>query len=245
MKLAMHGKATVGGDIVMLRESHPDQYGQMWRIAPGAAVLEQKTEYGGVSEISKLTSRLKGLNPGTTYYVPAYRQNGAGVVYRKQVSSMTVVRDALLPALRAARRKLDQHREGVNVGDVPHEARAALQWALSSAQSVYDQADQYRQTSIDAALSALATEIVVFEKAVVRPGDPSALVAALAVANELLDVHEEGMNCGQVPTEARQKLQIAMGDALVIAVQAAQYTQAHLDATMRSLMLAVEQHCGK
>ena len=79
--------ATSGGDVVYDGEASVTQRGICWGTA-------KDPEYAGTRStngrgLGSFTHAIKGLSPGTTYYVRAYAINSAGIAYGQSVSFTT------------------------------------------------------------------------------------------------------------------------------------------------------------
>ncbi|MDG0795031.1 Ig-like domain repeat protein [Cohnella ginsengisoli] len=74
---------------------------------------------------------------------------------------------------------------------------------------------------------------------ILTAGDPAALEAAIADAQQALDDHPAGTDVGQAPAGARSTLSEAIGAAQAVADDAANRTQAQLDAAQTTLEAAI------
>lgn len=72
-----------------------------------------------------------------------------------------------------------------------------------------------------------------------RSVNPSVLITTISAANELLDTYCVGDELGQAPAIPRDSLHHAIADALVMAIQADQYTQAQLTTKVQKLTKAM------
>ncbi|WP_217598062.1 hypothetical protein, partial [Cohnella sp. GbtcB17] len=102
--------------------------------------------------------------------------------------------------------------------------------AIGVAQAVVDDAAHRTQAQLDAAQATLNSAVDAFEGAVIGAGDPAALEAAIADAQQALDDHPAGTDVGQAPAGARSALSAAIGVAQAVVDDAAHRTQAQLDA---------------
>ncbi|MFF2092291.1 S-layer homology domain-containing protein, partial [Paenibacillus sp. NPDC058174] len=148
---------------------------------------------------------------------------------------------ALGGAITAAQQALTDHPQGVNVGQTSAEARSALETAIGTAQQILDNASNYTQDQLDTAVNQLNTSVQVFKSAVVQPGIPTALVAAIAAAKQALTDHPEGVNAGQTSADDRAVLQTAIDAAQVIADDAENQSQILLDEATVSLNNALAE----
>ncbi|MBJ6361143.1 leucine-rich repeat protein [Paenibacillus sp. GCM10012307] len=147
---------------------------------------------------------------------------------------------ALVAAIAAAQQALTDHPQGVNVGHTSAETRTSLGTAIGTAQQILDNASHYTQDQLDTAVNQLESAVEVFTAAVVQPGNPTALVAAITAAQQALTDHPQGVNVGQTSAETRSALGTAIGTAQQILDNASHYTQDQLDTTVNQLESAVE-----
>ncbi|WP_239614625.1 leucine-rich repeat domain-containing protein [Cohnella mopanensis] len=104
---------------------------------------------------------------------------------------------ALGAAITAAQKALTDHPQGVNVGQASAGTRTALQTATNAAQQILDNASIYTQDQLDTAVVQLNSAVQVFNAAVIQPGIPTALGAAITAAQQALTDHPQGVNVGQ------------------------------------------------
>lgn len=81
--------ATANGNITLLGDPAPTQYGHCWSTTPGPTVLNDKTSNGPATSAGAFTSAITGLNASTTYYVRAYATNITGTSYGSEVAFTT------------------------------------------------------------------------------------------------------------------------------------------------------------
>ncbi|WP_161405296.1 hypothetical protein, partial [Paenibacillus silvestris] len=79
------------------------------------------------------------------------------------------------------------------------------------------------------AVNQLNSAVQVFNAAVIQAGIPTALGAAITVAQQALTDHPEGVNVGQASAGTRNALQTASNTAQQILNNASNYTQDQLD----------------
>ncbi|MBA2938927.1 S-layer homology domain-containing protein [Paenibacillus sp. CGMCC 1.16610] len=147
---------------------------------------------------------------------------------------------ALGAAITAAQQALTDHPQGVNVGQASAGARTALQTASNVAQQILDNASNYTQDQLDTAVIQLNSAVQVFNAAVLQAGIPTALGAAITVAQQALTDHPQGVNVGQASAGARTALETAKNTAQQILDNAGNYTQDQLDAAVNQLNSAVQ-----
>ncbi len=176
-----------------------------------------------------------------TYTVYAKDQAGSEAVKTISIVNILTAGDpaALEAAIADAQQALDDHPAGSGVGQAPAGARSALSAAIGVAQAVADDAAHRTQAQLDAAQATLDSAVDAFEGAVIGAGDPAALEAAIADAQQALDDHPAGTDVGQAPAGARSALSAAIGVAQAVADDAANRTQAQLDAAQATLAGAV------
>ncbi|MFF2092290.1 leucine-rich repeat domain-containing protein, partial [Paenibacillus sp. NPDC058174] len=132
-------------------------------------------------------------------------------------------------AIVAAQQALTDHPQGVNVGQTSAETRTALATAIGTAQQILGNASNNTQNQLDTAAGQLNASVQVFKAAVVQPGIPTSLVAAIAAAQQALTDHPQGVNVGQTSVETRTTLATAIGTAQQILGNASNNTQDQLD----------------
>ncbi|WP_239614624.1 S-layer homology domain-containing protein [Cohnella mopanensis] len=143
-------------------------------------------------------------------------------------------------AITAAQQALTDHPQGVNVGQASVGTRTALQTASNAAQQILDNASSYTQDQLDTAVGQLNSAVQVFHAAVIQPGIPTALGAAITAAHQALTDHPQGVNVGQASAGTRTALQIASNAAQQILDNASSYTQDQLDTAVGQLNSAVQ-----
>jgi hypothetical protein len=83
--------ATGNGNITLLGNPTPTQYGVVWGTSENPTVdLSTKTTQGTPSGTGAFTSSITGLSVGTTYHVRAYATNTAGTSYGDDVTFTTL-----------------------------------------------------------------------------------------------------------------------------------------------------------
>ncbi|QJD82740.1 S-layer homology domain-containing protein [Cohnella herbarum] len=147
---------------------------------------------------------------------------------------------ALGAAITAAQQALSDHPEGTDVGQTSAETRDALETAIDTAQQIVDNANNYTQIQLDTAVGQLNSAVQVFNAAVIQPGIPTALSAAITAAHQALSDHTEGVNVGQTSAETRDALETAIDTAQQIVDNANNYTQDQLDTAVGQLNSAVQ-----
>ncbi|MCY9659979.1 S-layer homology domain-containing protein [Paenibacillus anseongense] len=147
---------------------------------------------------------------------------------------------ALGAAITAAQQALTDHPEGTDVGQTSAGARAALQTAIDAAQQVLDNASNYTQDQLDTAVNQLNSAVQVFNAAVIQAGIPTALGAAITVAQQALTDHPQGGNVGQASAGARAALETAKATAQQVLNNAGNYTQDQLDTAVNQLNSAIQ-----
>ncbi len=81
--------ATANGNITLLGDPAPTQYGHCWSTTSGPTLLNNSTSNGPATSTGAFTSSITGLNPSTTYYVRAYVTNSTGTYYGPEVAFTT------------------------------------------------------------------------------------------------------------------------------------------------------------
>ena len=81
--------AQVSGVIVSLGSSAVTEHGHCWSITPNPNTTNNKTTFGGTSEVKTFVSELTGLAANTTYYVKSYAMNNVGIIYSDQITFIT------------------------------------------------------------------------------------------------------------------------------------------------------------
>ncbi|RJX39193.1 hypothetical protein D3P09_17030 [Paenibacillus pinisoli] len=147
---------------------------------------------------------------------------------------------ALAEAITAAQQALTDHPQGVNVGQTSAGTRTALETAIGTAQQILDHASNYTQGQLDTAVNQLNSSVQAFNAAVLQPGIPTALVAAITAAQQALTDHPQGVNVGQTSAGTRTALATAIGTAQQILDNASKYTQEQLDTAVNHLNSSVQ-----
>jgi ElaB/YqjD/DUF883 family membrane-anchored ribosome-binding protein len=147
---------------------------------------------------------------------------------------------ALGAAITAAQQALTDHPQGVNVGQVSAGTRTALQSATNTAQQILDNAGNYTQDQLDAAVNQLNSAVQIFNAAVIQAGIPTALDAAIAAAQQALTDHPQGTDVGQTSAGTLTALETAKDTAQQILDNAGNYTQDQLDTAVNQLNSAVQ-----
>ncbi|MBD2847192.1 Ig-like domain repeat protein, partial [Paenibacillus sp. IB182496] len=181
-----------------------------------------------------------------TYTVYARDDAGSETVETISVTNILVAGDAsaLLSAIADAEQALVDHPEGANVGDTPAAARTTLQAAINDAQAIANDAPNRTQAQLDSAETTLEAATTAFLGTVIGAGDASALLSAIADAEQALTDHPEGANVGDTPAAARTTLQDAIDDAQTIADDAPNQTQGQLDSAESTLEAATATFLG-
>ncbi|WP_139991822.1 S-layer homology domain-containing protein [Paenibacillus paridis] len=260
------GNATVASDLVTaavpLTAAISAFEGQIIPAGNPAALGSALTEAG-----QALTEHKAGTNAGQTsvgdrsalqtaidmarqIYNQAgnYRQDELDVAAAELDAAMDTFRAAIIPAgdptalgntLANAQQAMTDHPQGTNVGQTSSGTLIALQTAINMAQQILQNASQYSQSQLDAAVSSLSSAIQAFEAAIIGPGNPTALGAAITVAEQAMADHPQGTGVGQTSTGDRSALRAAINAAQVIVDDALNQTQAQLDAATSVLNAAI------
>ncbi|WP_141503875.1 S-layer homology domain-containing protein [Paenibacillus luteus] len=260
------GNATVASDLVTaaipLTAAISAFEGQIIPAGNPAALGTTLTEAG-----QALTEHTAGTNAGQTsegdrsalqtaidaarqIYNQAgnYRQDELDVAAAELDAAMDTFMAAIIPAgdptalgntLANAQQAMTDHPQGTNVGQTSSGTLIALQTAINMAQQILQNASQYSQSQLDAAVSSLSSAIQAFEAAIIGPGNPTALGAAITVAEQAMADHPHGTGVGQTSTGDRSALRAAINAAQVIVDDALNQTQAQLDAATSLLNAAI------
>ncbi|WP_042169385.1 S-layer homology domain-containing protein [Paenibacillus gorillae] len=171
----------------------------------------------------------------------AVNQLNASVQVFKAAALQPGIPTALGTAIAAAQQALTDYPKGVNVGQTSEETRTALETAIGTAQQILDNAGNYTQDQLDTAANQLNAAVQVFKAAVIQPGIPTALGAAIAAAQQALTDHPEGVNAGQTSADDRAALQTAIDAAQAIADDAGNQSQILLDEAAARLSNALAE----
>ncbi|RKP58314.1 hypothetical protein D7Z26_02115, partial [Cohnella endophytica] len=178
-----------------------------------------------------------------------YRQDELDVAVAQLNAAMDTFTAAIIPAgdptalgnaLANAQQAMAAYPEGANVGQTSSETRIALQTAINAALQILQNAGQYSQSQLDAAVSSLSSAIQAFNAAVIGPGNPMALGATITVAQQAMADHPQGSGVGQTSAGDRVTLRTAIDTAQPIWDNAGDYTQSQLDAAVSSLSSAIQ-----
>lgn len=80
---------TAHGNITLLGNTNPTQYGHCWSTQPNPTIQNNKTSNGIATSPRAYTSAITGLNPSTTYHVRAYVTTVHGTIYGNEISFTT------------------------------------------------------------------------------------------------------------------------------------------------------------
>lgn len=128
-----------------------------------------------------------------------------------------------------AEQTLDNHGEGIGVGQASKENRDALQEAITVANAVFVDAENKTQVQFDNATTTLELAIAQFEVHVIGVGDSKALGEKITEAEQALSTHVEGTNVGNATIADRDKLAESIATANAVYVDAANKSQLELD----------------
>ncbi len=146
----------------------------------------------------------------------------------------------MFQGVETAKSLLKDHLPGTGVGQVSVSVHADLTNAHAAARLFIDGiGNATLAADLTSAAAPLSMAISTFEAAIVQAGNATALGAKIAEANQALADHSAGTNVGQTTAEARTVLQTALATAQQIYGQAANYTQAPLDAAVADLNAAI------
>ncbi|GGG72692.1 S-layer homology domain-containing protein [Paenibacillus radicis (ex Gao et al. 2016)] len=238
-------------DAAVLKPGNPTSLGAA--IAAAQQALTDHPEGVNVGQTSAETRTTLEIAIGTAQQIldnaSNYTQNQLNTAVVQLNLSVQVFKAAVLQpglpttlgtAIVAAQQALTNHPEGVNAGQTSAEARTALETAIGIAQQILDNTSNYTQDQLDTAVAQLNASVQVFNVAVLQPGLPTSLVAAIAAAAQALTDHPEGVNVGQTSAETRTALESAIGTAQQILDTASHYTQNQLDTAVNQLNASVQ-----
>ncbi len=147
---------------------------------------------------------------------------------------------ALFQGIETAKSLLKDHLPGTGVGHVSASAYTDLTDAYAAARLFIDGIGNATVAAdLTSAAAPLSTAISTFNAAIVQAGNATTLGAKITEANQALADHSAGTNVGQTTAEARTVLQNAIATAQQIYGQAANYTQAPLNAAVADLNAAI------
>ncbi|WP_138756264.1 leucine-rich repeat domain-containing protein, partial [Paenibacillus sinopodophylli] len=167
-----------------------------------------------------------------------YRQDELNVAVAELGVAMDTFMAAIIPAgdptalsntLSNAQQAMTDHPQGANVGQTSSGTRIALQMAIDTAQQIFQNASQYSQSQLNDTVSSLNSAIQAFNAAIIGPGNPVALGAAITVAEQAMTDHPQGTGVGQTSSGDRGALETAIDTAQQIRDNAGDYTQSQLD----------------
>ncbi|QMV44080.1 leucine-rich repeat domain-containing protein [Cohnella cholangitidis] len=199
---------------------------------------------------SNLTS-VTVLGAATTFGATAFHENPANMkifaIANSPAATLAASRGyafvdgtALFQGVETAKSLLKDHLPGTGVGQVSATAHADLTNAHAAARLFIDGIGNATVASdLTSAAAPLGTAISTFEAAIVQAGDATALGSKITEANQALADHPAGTNVGQTTVGARSALQVAVNAAQQVYSQAANYTQAPLDAAAADLNAAI------
>ncbi|MGO4549213.1 leucine-rich repeat domain-containing protein, partial [Paenibacillus sp. 2TAB23] len=177
-----------------------------------------------------------------------YRQDELDVAVAELDAAMDTFMAAIIPAgdptalgdtLANAQQAMTDHPQGANVGQTSTGTRIALQMAINTAQQILQNASQYSHSQFDDAVISLSSAIQAFNAAIIGPGNPTALGAAITVAEQAMTDHPHGTGVGQTSSGDRDALETAIDTAQQIRDNAGDYTQSQLDAATSVLNAAI------
>ena len=162
-----------------------------------------------------------------------------------QIDVKSADRAALITAIQQAQQLHDQAVVGSAPGQYPASAKTALLNAIIAASTVRDDASA-TQEQINAALTALNTAVNTFRSAVnpSQPADKTALTAAIANAQNLLNKAVTGNKVGKYPADAKAALQASIASATDV-LNSASASQSQVDAAVSTLHAATANFQSK
>ncbi len=191
------------------------------------------------------------MGAATTFGATAFHENPANMkifgIANSPAATLAASRGyafvdgtALFQGVETAKSLLKDHLPGTGVGQVSVSVHADLTNANAAARLFIDGIGSATLAAdLTSAAAPLSMAISTFEAAIVQAGNATALGAKIAEANQALADHSAGTNVGQTTAEARTVLQTALATAQQIYGQAANYTQAPLDAAVADLNAAI------
>lgn len=84
---------TAHGNITLLGNSNPTQYGHCWNTQPNPTIQNNKTSNGIATSPRAFTSAITGLSPSTTYYLRAYVTTVHGTIYGNEITVTTATQN--------------------------------------------------------------------------------------------------------------------------------------------------------
>ncbi len=191
------------------------------------------------------------MGAATTFGATAFHENPANMkifgIANSPAATLAASRGyafvdgtALFQGVETGKSLLKDHLPGTGVGQVSVSVHADLTNAHAAARLFIDGiGNATLAADLTSAAAPLSMAISTFEAAIVQAGNATALGAKIAEANQALADHSAGTNVGQTTAEARTVLQTALATAQQIYGQAANYTQAPLDAAVADLNAAI------
>ncbi|WP_052350745.1 leucine-rich repeat domain-containing protein, partial [Paenibacillus gorillae] len=147
----------------------------------------------------------------------------------------------LFQAVANAKSLLKSHLPGTGVGQVPANAYNDLSAAYDAAKLFIDGIGNATVASdLTNAATPLTSSIAAFNARIVQAGNPAALGAAIAAAQQALTDHPQGVNVGQTSAGDRSALQNAIAAAQQIFNQATKYLQDELEVAVANLETAID-----
>ncbi|MGD9778525.1 putative Ig domain-containing protein, partial [Methanomethylovorans sp.] len=127
-----------------------------------------------------------------------------------------VDKNDLIKAIEDANAKISSAVPGNEIGQYPQAARTAFQTAINTAQAVADN-PAATQKQVDDAVTALNNAEDTFDAARITSIDKSALISAIAAANQKVMNADEGTGIGQYPQASIDAFRAAIAAAQAVA----------------------------
>ena len=137
-----HNRATVRGMIAAVGSGRITRYGFCWSESPNPTVAAHVVNLGDCVEPKSFEAVMTDLQPNTLYYVRAYAENNAGLVYSSTELSFTTYDLPTLPTVLTGQVSEITNASAVvsgsisNLGNVPSVSAYGHVWSTSSTPTI-------------------------------------------------------------------------------------------------------------
>ncbi|MBQ1178673.1 MAG: carboxypeptidase regulatory-like domain-containing protein [Bacteroidaceae bacterium] len=163
-----HNRATLRGMIADVGSSKIIRYGFCWAESPAPTIDAHAVNLGDCSAPKSFESAITGLTPNTTYYVRAYAENNAGMVYSYEEVSFTTYDVPELPTVTTGQVSAVTNSSAVvegcivNLGNVPSVSAYGHVWSTSANPTI--ERDYYTDFGATDEVKTFASELTDLEE---------------------------------------------------------------------------------
>lgn len=204
------------------------------------ANLGQENAINGNADLFDITFKPKVPGTGTIAVTNASLSNSQGGVSEAAGMSKAVDVEAdksqLISAISAAQAKYDSAEAGSEPGQYPQAAKEALFSEISAANTILADKD-VTNLQVAQAVTDLNAAVALFDAAMIRDVDKTALASAITNALTIYNQAEEGVSIGDYPAGTKGRLNEAISKAIITRDSPA--TASQVEAAIAELNTAV------